>query len=121
MSNQVFYGKSHVGFSELQGFVDPTKEKKSKLKKSFPSSEAPRSSLSNETSPSASSGSVLEKSLYAWDPNFDPWYLYISRTGRARAMRIFLQLYLYGLSICRKFHEDSMHYVENRFGGGGKP
>jgi hypothetical protein len=61
----------------------------------------------------------LKKSLYAWDPHFAPWYLYISRTERARTMKIFLHLYLYRSSICRKFHEDSMHHVENRFWRGG--
>ena len=72
MCNQVFYDNCYIGFSELESFVDPTKEKKSKLKKPFPSSEAPRSSLSNETSPSAPSRSVLKKSLYAWDVHFCP-------------------------------------------------
>ena len=120
MCNQVFYDKCYIGFSELESFVDPTKEKKSKLKKPFPSSEAPRSSLSNETSPSAPSRSVLKKSLYAWDLHFAPWYLYISQTEMARVMKILLHLYLYGSSICRKFHEDSMHHVENRFWRGGE-
>ena len=45
MSNQVFYEKSYIGFSELQSSVDPTKEKKLKLEKTFPSSGAPSSSL----------------------------------------------------------------------------
>ncbi len=92
MSNQVFYEKSYIGFSELQSFVDPTKEKKIKIRITFPSSEAPTSSFSNEASPSAPSRSVLKKFLYAWDPHFAPWYLYISRTERARAMKIFLHL-----------------------------
>jgi hypothetical protein len=36
MSNQVFYEKYHVEFSEVESFVDSTEEKKSKLKNPFP-------------------------------------------------------------------------------------
>jgi hypothetical protein len=80
------------------------------MKQTFPSFEAAKSSLSNETSPSTVAWSVLlKKHLYAWNPYFAPWSLEIFRTVRLKALKIYIYMYLHGSNISRKFRVNTMH------------
>jgi hypothetical protein len=62
---------------------------------------------------------VLQKSLYAWDPHLAPWCLYISRTERARAMKIFHNCTFMTRASVESFIKVPCTMLEIDFGGGG--